>query len=165
MGDPLSRSLIAIALTDRRARPVAAQPVLDLFAALPPEAEEKDRVAAAAGSLARDAQFEHVAALVRDPAHGHHRAYLLWAVRHMKDPRAVELCVEQFDDDALWHAALQALCGLRSRRARPALERIAGEPSTGARTDAAQRQRDRVRMAARGLEQLDRAEAAGQSRP
>jgi len=165
VGDPLSRSLIAMALTDPKARAVAAQPLLDLFAALPPEADEKDRVAAAAGTLARDPHFEQVAALVRDPAHGHYRSYLMTAVRYMKDPRAVDLCVEQLDDDALWHAALQALCGLRSRRARPVLERIAAEPSTGARTDAAQRQRDRVRMAARGLEQLDRAEAAGRARP
>ena len=84
VGDPLSRSLIAMALTDQKARAVAAQPLLDLFAALPPEADEKDRVAAAAGTLARDPQFEQVAALVRDRAHGHYRSYLMTAVEYMR---------------------------------------------------------------------------------
>ena len=165
VGDPLSRTLIAVALTDPKARRVAAQPILDLFAALPSGAEEKDRVAAAAATLARDEQFEQVAALARDPAQGHERAYLFWAVEHMRDPRAVDLCLEHLDDEALRRPALQALCGLRSQRARPVLERIAGEPVTRGRSEAEQRQRDRVKLAARGLERLDRAEAAGKARP
>jgi hypothetical protein len=58
-------------LTDPKARSVAAQPLLDLFRHLPPEAEEKDRVAAAVGTLARDDHFEQIAELVCDPRHGY----------------------------------------------------------------------------------------------
>ena len=68
--DPLARATIAIALTDAKARSVATQPLLDLFRELPAGAEEKDRVAAALSTLARDQHFEQVADLVRDPRHG-----------------------------------------------------------------------------------------------
>ena len=140
--------------------------MLDLFAALPSGAEEKDRVAAAAAhARARRRSSSRSPRWSRDPAQGHERAYLFWAVEHMRDPRAVDLCLEHLDDDALWRPALQALCGLRSQRARPVLERIAGEPVTRGRSEAEQRQRDRVKLAARGLERLDRAEAAGKARP
>ena len=60
-----------MALTDSKARSVATQPLIDLFRQLPNDAREKDRVAAAVGTLAsRDDHFEQVADLVRDPRHG-----------------------------------------------------------------------------------------------
>jgi hypothetical protein len=152
--DPLARTLIATALTDPKARAVATQPLLDLFRVLPEEAREKDRVAAALGTLARD--FEPLAELVRDARHGRHRLYLFDAVARLKDPRAVDLCLEFADDDQLGLAAVRALANLKSERARPALERIAREPTTRGRGDAAQRGRDRVRLAETGLQRLDR---------
>jgi hypothetical protein len=153
---PLARTQIAMALTDRKARAVATRPLLDLFAALPDDAEEKDRVAAALGTLARDDHFTEVAELVRDPRHGHYRHYLFWAVGYMKDPRAIDLCLELLGDEALGLSALRALADLRSERARPVLERIARESTTRGRSDAAQRQRERVRIAQKGLGKLDR---------
>jgi HEAT repeat protein len=163
--DPIVRSHIAMALTERKARSVATQPLIDLFARLPNTAWEKDRVAAAVGTLARDDHFEQVAALIRDPRHGHYRGYLFWAVGYMKDPRAVDLCLELIDSEDLGTSALQALGGLRSERARPILERVASEPTTRGRSDEAQHQRDRVRIARRGLEKLERAVASGRARP
>jgi hypothetical protein len=86
--------------------------------------------------------------------------YLFLAIGYMKDPRAVDLCVELLDDAALGIAPLQALSEIKSERARPVLERIAAEPTTRRRGDDAQRQRDRVRIAQRGLEKLDRVRAS-----
>lgn len=83
----------------------------------------------------------------------------------MKDPRAVDLCVEFLDDEALGMSALRSLADLKSERARPVLENIAGEPTTRGRSDEAQRQRHRVRIAEKGLQKLDRAVAAGKARP
>jgi hypothetical protein len=163
--DPIARSNIATALTEAKARSVATQPLLDLFRDLPSDAWEKDRVAAAVGTLARDDHFEQVADLVRDPRHGHYRHYLFWAIGYMKDPRAVELCLELLDDDEVGMSALRSLADLRSERARPVLERIADEPTTRGRSDEAQRQRDRVRIAENGLQKLHRAAAAGKARP
>ena len=162
---PYARSDIAKALTDVKARPVATQPLLDLFRELPNDAWEKDRVAAALGTLARDDHFEQVAELVRNPGHGDYRQYLFWAIGYMKDPRAVDLCLDLRDDDDLGMAALHALTDLRSERARPALERIAAEPTTRRRNDEAQRQRSRVHVAGKGLEKLDKAVAAGRAVP
>lgn len=163
--EPTARTMIATALTDPKARAVAAQPLLDLFRELPASAREKDRVAAAVGTLARDAHFEQVAELVRDERHGHYRHYLFWAIGYMKDPRAVDLCLELLDDGELGLSALRSLGDLKSERTRPALERIAAEPTTRGRSDEAQRQRDRVRIAEKGLAKLDRAVAGGKARP
>jgi hypothetical protein len=154
--DPLARTLIATALADPKARSVATPPLLDLFKALPEDAREKDRVAAAVGTLARDPYFEPLAELVRDPRHGRYRLYLFWAIGYLKDPRAVDLCLELLDDEQLGLSALRALTQLKSERARPVLERIACEPVTRGRSDAAQRRRERVRIAAKGLQRLDR---------
>ena len=75
----------------------------------------------------------------------------------MKDPRAIDLCVEFLDDPEIGVSALDALSALKSERARPVLERIAREPTTRGRSDEAQRRRDRVRSAERALQKLDRA--------
>jgi hypothetical protein len=163
--DPIARSNIATSLTDPKARSVATQPLTDLFRELSNDAWEKDRVAAAVGTLARDDHFEQVADLVRDPRHGRYRDYLFWAISYMKDPRAVDLCLELLDDEDLGMSALRSLADLRSQRARPVLERIANEPTTRGRSDEAQRQRDRVRIAEKGLQKLDRAVAAGKAQP
>ena len=163
--DPIVRSNIATALTEVKARPVAAQPLLDLFRELPNDAWEKDPVAAAVGTLARDEHFEQVAELIRDPRHGHYRHYLFWAVSYMKDHRAVDLCLALVNDEELGMSALRSLGDLKSRRAHPVLERAANEPTTRGRSDAAQLQRDRVRIAQNGLEKLKRAVAAGKARP
>lgn len=122
-------------------------------------------MAAAVGTLARDPHFEQVAELVRDARHAHFRHYLFWAISYMKDPRAVDLCLELLDDEELGMSALRSLGDLRSERARSVLESIAGEPTTRGRSDEAQRQRDRVRIAEKGVQKLDRAVAAGKARP
>jgi hypothetical protein len=75
----------------------------------------------------------------------------------VKDPRAVDLCVELLNDAELGLAALRSLADLRSERARPTLERVAEEPTTRKRTEEAQQQRDRVRIAQNGLTKLDKA--------
>lgn len=62
-------------------------------------------------------------------------------------------------------SALRALADLRSQRARPVLERIAGEPTTRGRSDEAQAQRERVRVAQIGIDKLERAIDAGKARP
>ena len=154
---------IASALSDRKARPVAAQPLLDLFRSMPDDPLVKDRVAAAVGTLARDNEFEQIADCIRDPRHGHYRHYLFWAVSYMKDPRAVDLCLELIDDPELGSSALVALGDLRSERARSVLESIAAEPSTRKRTEAAERQRDRVRDASNRLAKLNKAAASGRA--
>lgn len=163
--DPVARSSIATALTEAKARSVATQPMLDLFRDLPTDAWEKDRVAAAVGTLARDDHFEQIAELLRDPRHGHYRHYLFWAISYMKNPRAVDLCLELLDDEDLGMSALRSLTDLKSGRARPVLERIASGPTTRGRSNEAQRQRDRVRIAKNGLGKLRRAVAAGKDRP
>lgn len=163
--DSMARSDIATALTDPKARSVATQPLIDLFRELSNDAWEKDRVAAAVGTLARDDHFEQVAELVRDCRHAHYRDYLFWAISYMKDPRAVDLCLELLDDEDLGMSALRSLADLKSQRARPVLERIASEPTTRRRNDEAQRQRDCVRIAQKGLQKLDRAVTAGKAQP
>jgi len=171
---------IAIALTDSRARKLAAGPLLDHFRELKSSdlnggewpSEDlgdrrmlKDRLANALATLARDEHFGEVADLIRDPAHGHYRGYLFWAVPYMKDPAAVDLALEMLDDDELGMSALRALADLRSERGRPYLEAVASEPKPRGRSDEDQGARDRVDVAKRGLQKLDKARAAGKSRP
>lgn len=163
--DPFARSGIATALTEAKARSLATQALLDLFRELPSDAWEKDRVAAAVGTLARDAHFEQVAELIRDPRHAHYRHYLFWAISYMKNPHAVDLCLDLLDDDELGMSALRSLADLKSERSRPVLARISHEPTTRGRSDRAQHQRDRVRIAEKGLQKLDRAAATGKSKP
>lgn len=165
VADPIVRSNIAIALTDAKARSGATQPLLHLFRRLPNSSLDKDRVAAALGTLARDDHFEQVAELARDSRHGQYRQYLFWAVGYMQEPRAVDLCLELLGDAEVGVSALRALADLRSTRARPVLQAIASESATRGRSEDAQRQRERVRIAQRGIDKLDRAVAAGKARP
>jgi hypothetical protein len=62
-------------------------------------------------------------------------------------------------------SALRSLADLKSQRAHPVLERIANKPTTRGRGDEAQRRRDHVRIAEKGLQKLDRAVAAGKAQP
>ncbi|HLX21487.1 MAG TPA: hypothetical protein VKR23_15185 [Gaiellaceae bacterium] len=161
---------IAMTLTDSRARKLAAGPFIDYFRELKPsdmsgdERFLKDRLGCALATLARDEHFDEIAGLIRDPAHGRYRGYLFWAVPYMKDPAAVDLALEMLGDDELSMSALRALADLRSERGRPYLEAVASEPKPRGRSDADQGARDRIAVAKRGLEKLDKARAAGKSR-
>jgi hypothetical protein len=168
---------LVMALTDIRARKLAAAQLIERFRQLKssdmgvdhPELGDrrflKDRLGCAVGTLARDEHFEEVAALIRDPAHGPYRAYLFWAVPYMKNPAAVDLALEMLDDEEIGGSAFRALADLRSERARPYLEAVASGPKPRGRSDADQWQRDRIAIAQKGLKKLDKARAAGKSRP
>ncbi|MDQ8047202.1 MAG: hypothetical protein AAGC46_19975 [Solirubrobacteraceae bacterium] len=125
----------------------------------------KTALGRALSSLARDPQFDRLAELIRDPRHGADRVSLFWALHHVKDSRAVDLCLELLDDPEVGMPALYALSDLKSVRARPALEALAALPTTRKRDDASQLQRARVKVAQRALDKLDRAVAAGKARP
>lgn len=175
------RAAVARAITDPRARKVAARPMLDAFAELhSPDLADlstamtnelgvqrrlKSALGSAVSTLARDPEFDRIEAVIRDPRHGSDRVYLFWAVQHLKAPAAVDLCLELIDDEDVGMAALQALSDLKSVRARPVLETLAGQPTTRKRDDASQRARMRVEVAQHALEKLDRAIAAGKARP
>jgi hypothetical protein len=174
------KTAIATALTDRRARKLAARPVLERFRQMtapelngddrPTEAvgaqrRLKDRLANALATLARDELFDEVAELIRDPAHGGYRAYLFWALPYMKKPQAVNLALEMLEDDEMHLPALRALADQRSERARRVLEAIAAEEKPGGRSDEDQLARTRIEIAERGLEKLKKARDRGKSRP
>ncbi len=174
------KTTIAVALTDPRARKLAAGPLIDRFREMKSSdlngeewpTEElgsrrrlKDRLANALATLARDEQFDEVAGLIRDPAHGRYRSYLFWALPHMKNPAAVDLVLEMLDDDEIGMAALRALADLRSERGRAHLEAVAGEPKPRGRSEEHQFARLRIEFAERGLQKLDTARASGKSRP
>jgi hypothetical protein len=153
------KTTIAGALNDRRFRRYATGPLIAEFRRLRGVGRQrmlKDRVAAAIATLARDEHFEDIAALLRDPAHGHYRSYLTWTLPHMKTDEAVDVALELLEDDELHTDALRALAELRSRRTRPVLERIAGQDD---------QERARIDIARRGLEKLAKAEADGKARP
>lgn len=171
---------IAVALTDRRYRRFATGPLLEEFRRLrspdlngedrPTEAVArkrrlKDGVANALATLARDEHFDEVAELIRDPVHGLYRGYLFWAVPYMKSAAAVDLALEMLKDEDMHLSALRALADLRSERALPTLEAIAARPRPRGRSDADEFERARVDIARGGIEKLQRARAAGKSRP
>jgi hypothetical protein len=155
---------IVSALNDPRARKIAAGPLVASFEQMPASIV-KDRTANTLATLARDDEFDEIAALIRDPKHGRHRAYLFWAVAYMKHPDAVELALEMLDDDEVGMSALRTLADLTSERAEPVLRAIAGEPKPRGRSDEAQSARDRISIAEGGLQKLYRARARGTSRP
>ena len=175
------KAAIVTALTDPRARKLAAAPLLEHFRGMKSpdlNGEEwpteelgsrrrlKDSLANALGTLVRDEHFDEIAELVRDPDHGRYRAYLLLlALPHMNDPRAVDLALEMLDDDEMQMPALRALADLRSERARPVLAAVAGEPKPRGRSDDDQLARIRIDVAERGLSKLDKARARGKARP
>jgi len=180
--NPDLKADIAMALQDTRARKVATAPLLDVFQRLvgddfngdgPPPSEEaggrrrlKSAVGEALATLARDEHYDEIAALIRDPAHGHYRTYLFWALGHMKRPEAVDLASEMLDDDEVGMPALYALSDLRSERAEPVLRRIAAEPRPPRRAedDAAELARSRIDVARKALAKLEKARAAGRAR-
>lgn len=174
------KTAIATALTDSRARRPATGPLIERFRELKsPDlngtgkpSEElgarrrlKDSLASALGTLARDDHFKDVAELIRDPGHGRYRAYLFWALPHMKHPGAVDLALEMLDDEEMHMSALRAVADLRSERGRAALEAIAGQPQPKGRGAEAQLARARIDVAVRGLQKLEKARATGKSRP
>jgi hypothetical protein len=174
------KTAIVTALTDPRARRLAAGPLIERFREMKcpglngterPSKELgarrllKDRIAHAVGTLARDEQFDEVAELIRDAGHGRYRAYLFWALPHMKHPGAVDLALEMLDDEEMHMSALRALADLRSERGRPALEAIASEAKPAGRSEEAQLARTRIDVAERGLQKLEKARARGKSRP
>jgi len=85
--------------------------------------------------------------------------------RRNASPRAVDLCLELLDDNEVGMSALRSLADLKSERARAVLEHVADEPTNRGRSDEAQLQRHRVKIARKGLEKLDRAAASGKTRP
>jgi hypothetical protein len=174
------KTAIAHALTDRRARKLATSVLLERFRRMrspelnggdwPTEAvgeqrRLKGRLACALGTLARDDYFDDVVDILRDPQHGRYRAYLFWALPHMKSDAAVEVALELLDDDEMHLSALRALADLRSERALPVLGDLAREPKPPGRTQEDDFARMRIEVAERGLEKLRKARAAGKSRP
>ncbi len=174
------KTAIATALTDARARKLAAGRLIEHFRQMkapdlngddrPTEVVGaqralKDRLANALATLARDEHFDDVAELIRDPGHGGYRTYLFWALPYMNHPGAVDLALEMLDDDEMHVSALRALADLRSERGRPVLQAIAAEPKPRGRSDEDRLARVRIEIAERGLEKLDKASARGKSRP
>ncbi len=114
------RRAIAVALNDRRARKRATGPLIGHFR-VEQNLEVRHAMAEALATLARDEHFDELAELIRDPAYGHHRYYLMAAVGYMKRREAVELAREFADDD---EEALR-------NWARVALERLSRGTSQG----------------------------------
>ncbi len=178
--DPDLQAILVTALADRRVRAIATAPLLDMFGALrDPALNGHDRPSEAVGAqrglrsalgsalstLARDEHFTALAALLRDPAYGYDRVYLLWALEHVEHPDAVDLAIELLDDEDLNLNALRTLGDLRSERAAPVFAPIAATPKPRGRSDEAEMARIRIKVAERGLEKLEKARAAGKSRP
>jgi hypothetical protein len=168
-------------LSDHRVRSVAARPFLAAFRDLhspelggdgPPPNDDvgrQRRLKRALGDalwrLARDEHFDELAAILRDPRHGHARWALLLGFQHLRHPDAVDVAVELLDDPDLHFNALHALADLRSERAEVVLERLAAQPRPSGRDEAAEHVRAEIAMAQHGLTKLAKARAAGKSRP
>jgi len=86
------RETIVRLLTDRRARPLAARPLVEEFKRI--QGSEswvpyyKATVAGAVGVVADDSVFDEIAALFSDRRHGWSRAWLYPAFQRSRDPRA-----------------------------------------------------------------------------
>lgn len=180
VSDPDVKADLVTALADTRVRAIAAGPLLDMFGAMrDPALNGDDRPSAAVGAqrrlkdalgsalstLARDEHFVGLAALLRDPAHGRYRVYLLWALEHVKHPGAVDLAIELLEDKGLHLDALRALGGLRSERAEAVLIPFAKQPRPRGRGDEVEWARAQIAIARRGLEKLEAARATGKIRP
>lgn len=180
VSDPDLQATLVRALADPRVRAIATAPLLERFGAMrdpalnghdrPSEAMGAQRrlktwLGSALSTLARDEHFDALAALLRDPAHGRRRVYLLWALAHVRRPDAVDLAIELLDDEELNQQALHALGDLWSERGEAVLAPIAATPKPRGRSDEAETARARIKIAQRGLEKLEKARAKGKSRP
>lgn len=178
--DPDLQASLAVALADPRVRAIATAPLLERFGAMrdpalngsdrPSEAVGAQRrlksgLASALSTLARDEHFDTLAKVLRDPAHGRHRVYLLWALQHVKHPDAVDVAIELLADGDLHFDALRTLGDLKSERAESVLTPFATQPEPRGRSDEAESTRVQIAIARRGLEKLEAARAKGKSRP
>lgn len=174
------KAALVDALADRRVRAIATPALLEMFGAMrDPALNGHDRPSEAVGAqrrlksslgdalarLARDEHFDTLAALLRDPAHGRYRQYLLWDIRHIKHPDTVNLVIELLDDEEVHLAALAALGDLCSERGEAVLTPFAMQTTPRGRNDEAERTRSQIAIAQRGLEKLGKARASGKSRP
>ena len=187
-----TRSAAARGLQDRRARKLAADQVVAAYAALqdpyPPDMTPPDMATAfirrergalgnALATLARDAQFDQLAAMVRAaPDTGD--VHLWWALAYVKDPRVVDLALEQLGDPENLDV-LRALITMKTERAEPVLRQIVArpkprtvpinrfndDPEHDAPLWAQLHERIRIEIAEDGLAKLEKARAAGKARP
>jgi hypothetical protein len=177
---PELKSAIASVLDDPRARKLATSPLLEEFRRMrspdlngrewPSEAVGRQRrlktsLGNALKTLARDEHFDELAELIRDPAHGHRRGYLLLALGHVKSDAAVDLAVEMLEDEEVSVWALRSLAEMRSERGAPIFEAIVSQPRPRGRKPEDDIARNRMDVALAGLNKLAKARVKGKSRP
>lgn len=189
-----TRSAAADGLRDPRARKLAADQVVASYAALrdphpgilaPPDMatafirREQEALGNALATLARDAQFDELAEIVRDP--GHDRlVHVWWALPYVKDSRVVDLALERLGEARSEDLdVLRALVAMKTERAEPVLRAIAArpkprnvpinrftdDPEHDAPLWAQLHERIRIEIAEVGLAKLEKARAAGKARP
>jgi tetratricopeptide (TPR) repeat protein len=153
---PGVRAAIVYALDDRRAAAIAVPALLNLYRGLrgrPAEQVLEDALVAVLTSLLSPAQFDDLVELLRERGL---RSPLLAVLPQMGHPAEAEkLALDALDEDEDHTVAIRVLGELRSKAARPAIERVAGrEPPQGG-GDAGQAERARIRAARQALERID----------
>lgn len=117
---------ISRALTDPRARPIAARPLIDAFRAIPIEAWQASSVKwAIANGLATVADasvFPDLVELATDRRHGTSREMLTYAIGRSKVPDASRVLLDLLDDPDVSGHAIVALATLAPPEGRARIE-------------------------------------------
>jgi hypothetical protein len=153
------RAAIVYALCDPRLRGLVVPALLNLYRGLrgsPDEPVLDDALVAVLSTLLTPEHFDDLVELLRDRSRLGVQGPLLAVLPHMGHPEESEkLALAALDEDPENTVAIRVLGELRSKAARPAIERIAArEPPEGG-GEPGQAERARIRAAREALRRID----------
>jgi hypothetical protein len=108
------------------AKPIAAMPLIEEYRKITngSDSELKWAIANGLSIVADDSVFTEIVELVQDKKNGRSREMLAVSLGNMKNPYAQEVLLELLDDEEVAGHAIMALGKLKSKKARPTIERF-----------------------------------------
>lgn len=129
---------IVRALTDKRAKPIAAPVLIMLFKQVGNLTGSDIRwtIGNALSVVADDSVFDEVVELVTDQRYGRDREMLAVALGNMKNPKVVDVLISLLSDEQVAGHALIALGKLKAEQARPFIQSFLEHPKAWVRKEA-----------------------------
>ena len=142
INDPLVKEGIvrALAVKEAVSDDKAIGRLIEEFRKIAPEDRSAQMLKWAIGNtlsvIARDAQYEQIAALIREEGHGKAMEMIVLALGHMKKQSgAVDVLIDLLNDESLAGHAAMALRKLKAKCAKTALERSLSHPRDWVRNE------------------------------
>ena len=139
LDEPGAIEIVARLLTDPRARPRAALPLIEKFMSTPSRPEHfqaKWALGNALNEVADDSVFDRLAVAIADTSHGRGREMLLPALGRTQDPRRLEVAIQALRDPELTGHALSALAEIATSEERALIARFVEHEEAWIRAEA-----------------------------